>query len=399
MHYISDILTETDALIAVAARGMYEFMTLDKICHKWLGFLDGISANQLCSGLEGMDSAEAGLALWRLAVGVHDDPALEAAIISAADFRDCRHRVSGLEGGGRFLSGWDEFMARHGHHAKGELEVFNRRWREEPDLVLAMLRGYLEGIGSVDPIGQLKASGKARLNMTLQCRQFLRSPIKRRLFDYFLKQAQNGLLLRENMKSEAIRCVAFIRSGLLELGKRLCDRGVTKCEDDIFFLSMEEMESLFLKGTPEGLRATIAARRAEYEVNLSIRPPKIVKGRFDPSNFEPDAVDLDSRIFRGLAVSPGVVSGPARVMLRYDNGKVLPGEIMVAPFTDPGWTPHFLTAAGIVMDLGGLLSHGSIVAREYGIPTVVNVGPATQIIKTGQMIEVDGTNGIVKILE
>ena len=97
-------------------------------------------------------------------------------------------------------------------------------------------------------------------------------------------------------------------------------------------------------------------------------------------------------------MSPGVVSGPARVMLRSDAGQVQPGEIMVAPFTDPGWTPHFLTAAGIVMDLGGLLSHGSIVAREYGIPTVVNVGPATRIIKTGQIVQVDGNRGIVRIL-
>jgi pyruvate,water dikinase len=87
------------------------------------------------------------------------------------------------------------------------------------------------------------------------------------------------------------------------------------------------------------------------------------------------------------------------VILRADTDEqVLAGEILVAPFTDPGWTPYFVTAAAVVMDQGGLLSHGSIVAREYGIPAVVNVGPATKIIKTGQTIQVDADQGVVRIL-
>ena len=104
-------------------------------------------------------------------------------------------------------------------------------------------------------------------------------------------------------------------------------------------------------------------------------------------------------MLRGLAASAGVATGPARVVSRPDaSQRVLPGEILVAPFTDPGWTPYFLTAAGIVMDVGGMLSHGSIVAREYGIPAVVNVGPATQIIQTGQIVRVDGVRGVVTVL-
>jgi phosphoenolpyruvate synthase/pyruvate phosphate dikinase len=104
-------------------------------------------------------------------------------------------------------------------------------------------------------------------------------------------------------------------------------------------------------------------------------------------------------VLRGLAVSPGVVRGRARVILRADaEQRVLPGEILVAPFTDPGWMPYFLPAAAIVVDVGGALSHGSIVAREYGIPAVVNVGPATQVIRTGDLIEVDAHCGEVRLL-
>ena len=111
------------------------------------------------------------------------------------------------------------------------------------------------------------------------------------------------------------------------------------------------------------------------------------------------AVDSSARVLTGISVSAGVARGPARVFASADTDEpVLPGEILVAPFTDPGWTPYFVPAAGIVMDMGGLLSHGSIIAREYGIPAVVNVGPATRIIRTGQIIEVDGDAGEVRII-
>ena len=135
-----------------------------------------------------------------------------------------------------------------------------------------------------------------------------------------------------------------------------------------------------------------------YEKNLTITPPSVVVGRFDPDDFVPDPVDEGAEILKGVAASAGVVTGPARVILRAGTDHVLPGEILVAPFTDPGWTPYFLNAAGIVMDMGGLLSHGSIIAREYGIPAVVNVGPATKIIGTGRTLRVDGDRGEVRIL-
>jgi pyruvate,water dikinase len=125
-----------------------------------------------------------------------------------------------------------------------------------------------------------------------------------------------------------------------------------------------------------------------------------VVGRFDPArHVVEEAIDPDLRTLEGFGVNPGTATGPARVILRAGVGKVQPGEILVAPFTDPGWTPYFLNAAAIVMDQGGLLSHGSIVAREFGIPAVVNVGPATSIIETGQLLRVDGARGTVTILE
>jgi phosphoenolpyruvate synthase/pyruvate phosphate dikinase len=132
--------------------------------------------------------------------------------------------------------------------------------------------------------------------------------------------------------------------------------------------------------------------------NIDIVPPPLIFGIFDKSVYykNPEPVSTDE--MHGLSVSPGVATGRARVLLRSGGDNVLEkGEILIAPYTDPGWTPYFIPAAGIVMDMGGLLSHGSIIAREYGIPAVVNVGHATRIIRSGQMVTVDGNRGVVKI--
>jgi pyruvate,water dikinase len=125
----------------------------------------------------------------------------------------------------------------------------------------------------------------------------------------------------------------------------------------------------------------------------------VVVGALDPASALPPPVP-DATVLKGLAVSGGVVEGVARVVLRSDEDtRVAPGEILVAPFTDPGWAPYFVAASALVVDLGGMLSHGSIIAREYGIPAVVNVGHATRRIASGMRVRVDGFRGEVTILE
>jgi len=175
---------------------------------------------------------------------------------------------------------------------------------------------------------------------------------------------------------------------------------VLKNEDDIFFLRYEEIVPVVQSNADFDVHQVIMSRRAEYDKNSTVTPPDVVFGKFDPDNYIPDAIDEQAQELKGLGVSPGIATGKARVILRADtNEQLLAGEILVAPFTDPGWTPYFVPASAIVMDEGGVISHGSIVAREYGLPAVVNVGIATKIIKTGQKIQVDGNRGVVRILK
>jgi pyruvate,water dikinase len=218
------------------------------------------------------------------------------------------------------------------------------------------------------------------------------------LFNFLVHWAQRGSVVRENVKNQAVRRFAWARRLLLSLADKMVSWRILEKRDDVFFLRFDEIEKVATGKAGFDPMDTIARRRAEHEKFLTITPPSVIVGEFDPDAFTPDPVDEDAETLKGVAVMPGKVTGPARVILKTGTDRVLPGEILVAPFTDPGWTPFFLNAAGIVMDMGGLLSHGSIIAREYGIPAVVNVGPATKIIRTGQIIEVNGDKGVVRIL-
>jgi pyruvate,water dikinase len=376
---------------------MISYFGLELVCEKW--FSDTTYAGRLLAGVGDMNDAEAAMDLWQLAAKVHQSPQVERVILSELNWQSAIEKFMTIKGSDQFLKSWDEFMARHGHHCRGEIETYNRRWFETPDYILKLVRSYLAGIDRTDPIQNYSEQTQRRRQLEEQCRRQLRNPVKRMLFNHLLVRSQASAVLRENIKSEVIKLVAGVRKLLVELGRKLHAGGVLAGSDDIFFLTFEEIGLVVGRLAEFDIRNVIAARRAEYDKWNLVTPPDVIVGGFDPDSYVPEEIKTDSKALRGLAVSPGVATGKARVILRSDSNTLLEaGEILVAPFTDPGWTPYFLLAAGIVMDQGSILSHGSIVAREYGLPAVVNVGSATKIIKTGQTIQVDANQGIVRIL-
>lgn len=385
--------------IAFSGLGMFNFAQLGKICRNWLGDREGSFANVLLAGVGDMDVARAGLELWGLAAKARENPEVGRAVLLGDGWQVARKRISKLEGGKEFLGKWDRFMKEHGHHTRGELEVYNPRWSEMPDYILNTVRAYLRGSAAANPPKHYQERARERDQLAAECRKRLKNPIKRIVFNFHLAQAQRGCVLRENIKSVAVIYWAAMRSMLLELGERLAKRGTIEDRDDIFFLEFDEVGPVARGEVEFDVSEAVASRRAEYNQNLAVTTPKVVVGKFDPDTFVSETVPDDVEVLSGIAVCPGVVTGPARVILKSDTDEhIQPGEILVAPFTDPGWTPYLLPAAAIVVDQGGLLSHGSIIAREYGIPTVVNVGPATKLVKTGETIQVDGNRGVMRIL-
>jgi pyruvate,water dikinase len=380
--------------------GMAAAGVCQKACRDWLGDKDSALYYRLLAAQGGIADTEAALDLWRLAVLAHADEMTEASLVGDDDWGSIHRTLAATDYGRQFLAAWDRFMATHGQHCHSELEFFSPRWVEKPDYILGLLRGYLRSLDRADPLERQRQLAEERERLTKDCRRKLRSPIKRWIFTWSLRQTQKLTRNRENWKNEAVRLFAVFRRIFLELGGRLQEQGILAHREDIFFLEVTEVEPVARGRAGFDVKERIAQRRAEYEWNMAQTPPPVVVGRYDPQKHVASRIDAHVKVLQGIAVSPGAVTGKARVITHPNNGQhVEPGEILVAPVTNPAWTPYFLPAAGAVMDMGGVLSHGAIIAREYGLPAVVNVGPACQIIRTGQTIRVDGDRGTVTILE
>jgi pyruvate,water dikinase len=205
--------------------------------------------------------------------------------------------------------------------------------------------------------------------------------------------------LRESPKFTVIRLLGILRASLLASGRELAAAGVLARPEDIFFLHLEEIKTL-AQGLRRDWRTRIAERRAVYDHEKRRRQvPRLLlsDGRaFFDGVAEPSAES--GATIAGSPVSPGVTEGVVHVIFDPHAAQLAPGEILVCRGTDPAWTPLFLVAGGLVMEVGGLMTHGSVVAREYGIPAVVGVHQATVRLQTGQRVRVDGTRGKITIL-
>jgi pyruvate,water dikinase len=181
----------------------------------------------------------------------------------------------------------------------------------------------------------------------------------------------------------------------LSIGKEMEQAGWLENAGDIFFITLSEARAAL---TGEDMRQRVRERRASYEHELQRRRiPRVLLSDGTEPTVEAQASELAEGTLKGTPASPGRVTAQARVILDPTGARLEPGEVLVAPSTDPGWTPLFLTASALVMEMGGSISHGAVVAREYGIPAVVGVAGATERITTGQLITVDGSAGTVII--
>lgn len=356
-------------------------------------------ANRLLAGQGGVASADAGLALMRLARAGNATPAVAEALRSSASWAGLQPglELAGLAGD-EFAAAWDAFMHEYGHHGAGELELASPRWAECPDDVLAMVVGLLDVPPSDDIISMHAERGRTAAEEEARALAEL-GPLARRRFRWLLRYVRAGARTRENVKNDGVRMLAAARYALLALGAELATRGAFDAADDIMFVSWGELPAV--RAGSLDARPLVAERRAEYGHNCTITPPPVVIGEWDGTPHTPDLeTPYEPDTLTGLGVAAGVARGPARVIHSLASAeRVLPGEVLVAPVTDPAWTPYFVPAVAIVVDMGGMLSHGSIIAREYGIPGVVNVGPATTLIATGDIVEVDGSAGVVRVIE
>jgi phosphohistidine swiveling domain-containing protein len=375
-------------LLGLVVAGMLSYVAVGRL----LG--DRATRQELQSltlGLPNNPTTEMDLALWALATQIRTDAASHRALLEhpaaelAAAYRDGalpRPLQDGLAA----------FLARYGFRSIGEIDLGVPRWSEDPTHLLGAIANYLQlGDGAVAPDEQFERGAREAEALITTLLGRVRGP-RRRVVRFFLGRLRALMGSRELPKYTLIRRLFTpMRELLKPVGEELAAANRLESADDIFFVTVAEARQA-LAGAD--MRATVAARRATHERELARRHvPRVLLS--DGTDAEVALVDVPDGALRGSPASPGVVTAAARVILSPQGARLKPGEILVAPSTDPGWTPLFLTAGGLVMEMGGMMSHGAVVAREYGIPAVVGVAGATERIATGEEITVDGSAGVV----
>jgi len=321
----------------------------------------------LLRGLPHNPTTEMDLELWAIAQRTHGDPDAIRREMTA-------------------------FLERYGHRAIAEIDIGLPRWSEDPAHLLNAIANYQRlGDDAQAPDAQFARGAREAEAMIETLAARVHGPA-RRIVRAMLRRARKLTGLREMPKFQIIRIFARLRAILAPVGDELAAAGRIASRDDVWFLSLPELRRAV---AGEDMRGVVAAHRTDYEREMGRRHvPRILLS--DGTDAEVAyAPPVAEGALRGSPASPGTAHGVARVILSPAGAHLEPGEVLVAPSTDPGWTPLFLTASALVMEMGGMMSHGAVVAREYGIPAVVGVPRATERISTGERIVVDGSAGTV----
>ncbi len=393
-------------LLVPALVGISSFQDIYKDLFPDAGALD---AYRLLQGFDCM-SLEAGRNLWSLSRTIKADPELRS-MFESTPASELRAKLQASPSAQTFLAELSTFLAFYGRRSDGVQELSPRSWTEDPTPALTNLKAYvLQDDDPADAHARLVADRERLVSKALEAIANYPAPVRGQ-FEVLHAAGFHGSRVQEDHNFWIDqRGLHEFRQHCLEYGRRLVERGQLATPDDVLLLVMPEAQEFLTNGA--NAKAIAAERRAEMDQWAKVAPAPSIGMDYGPPPDNPvtraigrffgapPTIPMDKVIdLKGYPGSPGVVRGTARVIMSISEGSRLnKGEILVAPTTAPPWTPLFATAGGIVTDTGGVLSHCAIVAREYGIPAAVGIYGATTAIKDGMTIEVDGNEGVVRIL-
>ena len=403
-------LSELHFLVALPA-----FFAMSEFEELYCDLFEGATPLDALRLLQGFDNKtlEGDRALWQLSRAALALPSVRQVLAecAAADV------IPALEGSGegrRFLADLRAYLDQFGQRLNTFYLLTEPSWIEDPTTVIECLKAYTT-IAGADPESEQAALAAGREKAVAEARAKLAGypqPVVKQ-FETLLKAAQTGAVISEDHNYWLDQRLWYqIRRLALEFGRRLAEAGTLETMDDVFYLTGEE---LLEGGAAVSLQERVQVRRVEMihfsrvtpPPMLGTRPPfeladggPILRAIMKADGTAPAGSNSSAQELKGQAGSPGVARGTARVICTLaEAGKLQRGDVLVARMTMPPWTPLFATAAAVVTDTGGVLSHCAVVAREYGIPAVVGTGRATKTFHDGQLLEVDGEAGIVRVVQ
>ena len=357
---------------------------------------DPADLTAVARGLSGNVTTEMDLAVGDLADLARESPELVASFTKLPP-KDVLANAADIPGSAPFLASWQQFLARYGMRGPSEIDISRQRWQEDPTSLLQVVAGNLQHVAPGSHRrhhAEMAANGEAAAERLIAAAGPLRRPLVRRL----VKAVRFYTPGREHPKFVLIQLLGLAKEVLLETAESLVANGRLDQSDDIWHLTLPELIT-FVAEPEREIRPLITQRRAEFARTHKLNPPRVITSDGEIITVQPDRKGLPDGAMVGSAASGGTIEGIAKVVLDPNKDVLAKGEILIAPFTDPGWTPLFINAAALVMEVGGLMTHGSVVAREYGIPAVVGVPNVTKQIRSGQRVRVHGDAGFVEILE
>ncbi len=362
----------------------------------WLGDRTGTLYSRLVSGLGDNKTIKTNIAIERLAKMARISPAVREALASKtseAFLMDIRTRTDLAS----FAKAFDSFMVEYGHRSHTR-EMYFPRWSEDPRLIVDALKALVSSTRlNLEEMERKRHDERllAEKEVLARISRLRYGFLKKRVFKTIMRFAQTYLMFRENQRFYLDHQILRWRRLFLEYGRRFAADGIIRRQEDIFFLSKEEVFGI-ASGVGKADQNAIERRRREFDRYTNSLPPKFLKGglEFDDTLVHEESVTRIS----GTSSSPGLVTGPVRVVHSIDHvSEVREGDILVTSNTDPGWTAVFAKIGGLVTETGGILCHGAVVSREYGIPAVTAVRNATTILSTGQRVTIDGGEGILLV--
>lgn len=360
---------------------------------------------RLLAGIGGVDSAAPASAMWDLSRRVRASAPLTRRFDGGVDGLLHALRADQSADATAFVAELDSFVHEFGSRGPNEWDVHSHTWETDPDLVLAAIDRMRRADDTAAPATHHASAEAERLRLGEEITAMLAAdPETQGQFQAALASAATFLPGRERSKTNIIRVVHEVRMSLWEIGRRAAARGDLADTRDVCMLFVDELEAL-ANGTLVAARELTAARRAHLDWLESIEPPFLFDTAPSPNTEWPGrgsrrapAAEAGD-VLAGLPGCPGTARGRARVVLQAGDPTALePGDVLIAPMTDPAWTPLFVPAAAVVVDVGAPLSHAIIVSRELGIPCVVSVTDATERIPDGALVDVNGDAGTVTVL-
>lgn len=370
---------------------------LNEKIKEWLG--EKNVADILTQSAPNNITSEMGLELLHVADLIRPHAAVVAYLEETRDeiFLDI---LPAIEGGAAARDAIKTYLHKYGMRCTGEIDITRTRWSERPLTLVPLILSNIRNLPPSEGYRRFEQGLKQALNKEQEILARLRD-----LPDAEQKIGETKRMIRlvrtfagyrEYPKYHLVHCYFIYKQALLQEADRLVQANVLKDKQDIYYLGFEELYEVVR--TQQLNYQLVDERKQEYKNYEKLSPPRImtsegevINGRYSREHVPPDGL-------AGLTVSSGIIEGRARVIMDMEEADLEEGDILVTAFTDPSWTPLFVLVKGLVTEVGGLMTHGSVIAREYGLPAVVGVEQATKLIKDGQRIRVNGTEGWVELL-